>query len=241
MQESTMPVIETTPIPNYFGKYALTLISILGMYFLTTNWSSQISTYPLVTLFVLAIMVILSLIPIALFTRNFIFTISWIPVILFGHISLAFLEVQKYKQVSILSNPDSFDLSELSLLMSFWTITIAIASLLAYRERHILKKLWRNITNKTGVTNLIFVLILLVPTALVLFALTGLYPMLIAFGLPFLTPIKSLAALPAVIFSALLFLAIGINAYSFGIIMLISLVLALTLIPGYIAMKNKLG
>lgn len=230
----------TTNKPRYFGRSAFALIALLIAHKIIAPYSQNIYAL-LPPLFLSSAIVMIS---VGILTRDVKFTLSWMPASLVGPFCYRYfssMELKREYSSTMTSGFSFIDSYTFKMLATFWVITALTLIILIYLERNRIKAFLKKITNRVGTTNLIFLSLIPIFAFLLLLISSDIYPMALVFLIPFITSTSSLLAMPAMLCTSMLFIAIGTGDKANLLIMLIGTLLALTIPPTYIALRRKLG
>lgn len=217
-------------MPNDFGKYAIAITFLLATFY----WAIQLTAgeYFYQLSFITAS--VLACIFIGLFTKNLAFTTSWVPASLFGPLCM------KYN--AHIANGSSSSLAQiLEMKVSFWVVSIIVLLITILLNRESIESSLNALKTKVGTTNLVLTLATAFITLIACAALTDVSLMPIVFLLPLLTSIKSFKAIPMLMATAGLCLAIAFNNPTLLLGMLASVAIAMLVPPSYNVMKSKFG
>lgn len=220
--------------PSYFGRSAFALIALLIAHKIIAPFSQDIYAL-LPPLFLSSAIVLIS---VGIFTRDLKFTLSWVPASLVGPFCYRYFSSMELKKEFNLNFIDDYTIK---MLVTFWTVTVLTLIALIYLERNRIKPFLNKITNKTGTTNFIVLSIISVIAFLAALISFDIYPMALVFLIPFITATSSLLAIPAMLCTSMLFIALGTGDKAVFLIMLIGVLLTLTLPPAYVALRRKIG
>lgn len=222
--------MEDTHMPNDFGKYAIAITFLLATFY----WAIQLTAgeYFYQLSFITAS--VLACIFIGLFTNNLSFTFSWIPASLFGPLCM------KYN--AHIANGSSSSLAQISeMKVSFWVVSIIVLLITILLNKESIESSLNALKTKVGATNLSLTLATAFITLIACSALTDVSLMPVVFLLPLLTSVKSFKAIPMLIATAGLCLAIAFSNPTLLLGMLASVAIAMLVPPSYNVMKSKFG
>lgn len=217
-------------MPNDFGKYAIAITFLLATFY----WAIQLTAgeYFYQLSFIAAS--VLACIFIGIFTKNLAFTASWVPASLYGPLCM------KYN--AHIANGTSGSLAQITeMKVSFWVVSVIVLFMTILLNRESLESSLHALKAKIGTTNLVLALVTAFIILIACAALTDVSLMPVVFLLPLLTSTKSFKAIPMLISTAGLCLAIALNNVQLMMWMLVSVALAMIIPPSYSVMKSKLG
>lgn len=215
-------------MPNDFGKYAIAITFLLATFY----WAVQLTAGEYLYQLSFITAAILACIFIGIFTKDLAFTASWIPASLYGPLCM------KYN--AHIANGSSSSLAQVAeMKMIFWIVAIIVLIITIVLERRSFKSIFEKLTNKIGTTNLIFASIPVILILIACTAFTGISLMPIVFLVPFITSTRSFTAIPMLLATAGLCLAIAFNSIQLMILMLASIALTMITPPIYSTMKQK--
>lgn len=222
--------MKDTHMPNDFGKYAIAITFLLPTFY----WAIQLTAGEYYYYYSFLTASILACIFIGLFTKDLTFTTSWIPVTLCGPLCM------KYN--AHIANGSHYSLVQIDeMIMVFWIVTALVLIKTLLSERRGLAPIYNKVKEKIGTTNLIFISFPLMLAFVALAILSGILLMPAVFLLPLLTTTRSLKALPMLLATSALFLAIAFNNPQLMMWMLASIAITMVMPPIYSTMKHKLN